>query len=160
MLKRRHLGIHQNADCMKQLLTTLFLIICVKTGALGQQSGDTREFKTYFQAYVKAYEMNPSETLRKGAVKDYRMLGGDGKLRDLETTCTMFANATNVYCRIENEEYRVYGTTGVVTGTSYWGFESPQTGKYDAKSLLTYVFTRTEAGWKQVSGHHIDVKTN
>jgi hypothetical protein len=138
----------------KSILTMLFLVILFHLGAFAQSSDDTTEFKAFFQGYLKSYNQNPSETLRKGAVSDYQMLGGDGVWRTLDVTCQMFEGRKEAFNRIEGETYRVYGNTGVVTGTSNWGIEQ----KYTFKSLFTYVFTKTSKGWKQVSGHHIDLK--
>lgn len=138
----------------KSIIIPLFFGILLHLGALAQSSDDTSEFKTFFQSYLKSYNQNAAETLRKGAVSDYQMLGGDGIWRSLEETCQLFEGVKGLYNRVEGETYRVYGTTGIVTGTNNWG-----TGQnYAFRSLFTYVFTKTPNGWKQVSGHHIDLK--
>ena len=143
----------------KSILATFVLLVLLHLGALAQSSDDTAEFKTYFQSYFKSYNQTPSETLRKGSVSDYQMLGGDGIWRTLDATCQLFSSVKNFYSRIEDEKYRVYGSnTAVVTGTTNWGYEPVNGNKYDGKALFTYVFTKTSNGWKQVSGHHIDLK--
>lgn len=144
---------------MKNSIVTTFLVgVLLHLGALAQSSDDTAEFKTFFQDYLKSYNRNAAETLRKGAVSDYQMLGGDGIWRTLDATCQLFSSVKSFYSRIEDEKYRVYGNTGVVTGTTNWGYEPVNGSKYNGKALFTYVFAKTSAGWKQVSGHHIDLK--
>jgi hypothetical protein len=142
----------------KSILVTFLIAMLFQLGALAQSSDDTTEFKDFFQGYFKSYNQNAAETLRKGCVSDYQMMGGDGILRTLEATCKMFSGLKSSYGRLEDEKYRVYGNTGVVTGTTYWGYVPVNGNKYDGKALFTYVFTKTPAGWKQVSGHHIDLK--
>jgi hypothetical protein len=138
----------------KSIVTILLFGILLHLSASAQSSDDTAELKTFFQDYLKSYNQNAAETLRKGAVSDYQMLGGDGIWRTLEETCQLFEGAKGLYNRVESETYRVYGNTGVVTGTNNWGIGQ----NYAKKSLFTYVFTKTPNGWKQVSGHHIDLK--
>ncbi len=86
------------------------------------------------------------------------MLGGDGIWRDVAKTTAIFEGASKTYSRVENETYRVYGGTGIVTGTTFWGVEKPTGFKYDGKALFTYVFVKIPTGWKQVSAQHVDVK--
>jgi hypothetical protein len=142
----------------KSIVTTFLLGALLHLGAFAQSSDDTAEFKNYLKDYFKSYNQNPSETLRKGAASDYQMLGGDGIWRTLDVTCQLFSGLKSFYSRIEDEKYRVYGNTGVITGTTHWGYEPVNGSKYDGKALFTYVFTKTPVGWKQVSGHHIDLK--
>ena len=143
---------------MKKITLTASLAVLLHFCTWAQSSDDPQEFKSFFQTYLKSYNLNAAETLRNGAVSDYQMLGGDGVWRNLHATCQIFEGAKTVYYRVSDEKYRVYGTTGVVTGTAFWGYDHPQNGKYDGRALLTYVFTKTPTGWKQVSGHHIDLK--
>ncbi|GAB3987659.1 hypothetical protein GCM10028807_08510 [Spirosoma daeguense] len=136
----------------------IFFIFCFSVAtSLMAQSDDTTEFKTFFATYAKAYAANPAKTLHEGAASDYQIIAGDGIIRSLEETAQVHGSVKNLKLTFENEKYRVYGNTGIVTGTAYYSGEFGGGNSFRSKHLFTYVFAKGKDGWKQVSAQHLDL---
>lgn len=141
---------------MKIALTVLLLFSLVRLS--NAQSDDPTEFKTFFATYAKAYAANPGKTLLEGAAPDYQIIGGDGVIRSLQETAQIHGSLKNMKLTFENEKYRVYGNTGLVTGTAYYTGNFGSGTDFRSKHLFTYIFAKGKDGWKQVSAQHLDLK--
>ncbi len=55
----------------KHILTILIMSLWLNSQVFAQVSEDPQAFKIFFQDYLKAYNQNPVQALKMGAVSDY-----------------------------------------------------------------------------------------